>query len=178
VDLALAAADDLDEADLVDLLELGADHVVGDVEELALRQVGGERERDDRLVGRVQAPDDGFLDVVRELALGGAHAIADLLLGVLDVGLERELGDDARDALLVDRGQALDAGQGGDLVFEGLGDERLDFLGTGARVGGGHRDDREGDVREEVDAQAREGLKPHGQHDQDDAGNEDGAADG
>ena len=169
IDLNLAhlAAVDLDGGDAVDLfeqrLQIVFDLPARDVRRLARADgVHHDRQRRD-----VEALDRRIFDVLRQLAANGRDLFADFGGRRLRVDFEPQLDADARDALGRRRDDLLDAVDAGDGVFDRPRDERLDFLRTGAGIDHGDVDEREVDVRKEVDAEPchRHDAEHHEAHD-------------
>jgi hypothetical protein len=159
LDLALAAADEVDAADAGDLLHALLDLVLGDLGEVADRQVAGEGDREDGCGAGVELGDHGRVDAAGQVALDGGDLVADVLEGLVAVDLEFELEDDVGDALEVARGHALDAAERLEGLLDRVGDLGLHGLRVGARVDHGGRDDREVDAGEQLHADAREAVE-------------------
>jgi hypothetical protein len=93
LNLALAAADEVDAADAGDLLHALLDLVLGDLGEVADRQVAGEGDREDGGGAGVELGDDGRVDAAGQVALDRGDLVADVLEGLVAVDLEFELED-------------------------------------------------------------------------------------
>jgi hypothetical protein len=107
----------------------------------------------------VELLDHGRVDALGQLALDRGDLVADVLQREVAVDLELELEDHRGDALVVARGHALDAAQRLQRLLDRVGDLRLHRLRVGARVDDGRGDDRELDVREQLDADARQAVE-------------------
>ncbi len=155
LDLAIGAALDRDLRHALDLLERGAEHVVGELARLAERARAVERIGEDRRRGDVEPAHRGLLDLGGELEARLRHALAHLGRRLLDVGAELEEDHRRREALARVRLHAVDAVERDDGVFEGLRDLVLDLVRARARVDDADRHHREGDVGEELGAEAQ-----------------------
>ena len=156
LDLAAGAADDLDLADAADALEPLLDLLVGDLGDLAERQVAGDDNLQDRHGAGIE-----LLNHRRERGLGKigndqVDLVANLLGRDVAVLLEHEPQHDPRLPLDRRRSQLVDAADGIDRAFDVLGDLGFDLLGRRARIDDRDGDGRHVDVRQQIDAQADE----------------------
>ena len=140
--------------------------------------LGRERERDDRLRGRVELLHDRRLDVLRQLAADLVDLGADVLRGQVAVALELELDDDGETPSSELRGDAVDALHRVERLLHPPRHLALDRLRRRARVDGLHHHHRDVDVGKLVDRQPA--VAEEAQHDQAEHHHrrEDGAADG
>ena len=160
VDLALAAADDQHLADAVGALEPPAQHLVGELGDVAHGLVGGDGHGDDRRRRRVELLDRGLQRRARQQRQDAVDAVAHFLRGDVGVLVEHERHDDLRDAFGRGRAQRVDGADGVDGFFDLVGDLGLDLLGRRAGQPRGHDDGRDVDVGKAVDAEAAEGEEP------------------
>ena len=157
VDLALAAADHHHLADAVGALEPPAQHLVGELGDVAHRLGGGHRHGDHRRGGRVELLDRRLEGGARQLRQDAVDAITHFLGRGVAVLVEDERHHHLRDPLRRDRTQRVDGADGVDRFLDLVGDLGLDLLGRGPGQAGGHDDGRDVDVREAVDAEPEEG---------------------
>ena len=155
--LLLAADGDLaDAGNLADLLrELG----IGVVVHLGQGQgVGGDRQQQDRRVGRVDlAIGRRRRQIARQLAAGGIDGGLDVVGRRIDVAIEIELHDDRGGAEPAGGRRLRHARDLRELPLQRLRDRRGHGLGAGARQLRGHLNGREVDLRQRRDRQARIG---------------------
>ena len=156
-DLALVHGEDPGRGDAVDALEARRDLVLDDRLEPHGRQVAGDAVEDDRERAEAELHDQRLAGLLREVLFVEADLIADVLGGEVEVGAPLELDADDRDALGRLRRDLLDPVDRADDLFEGPGQDVLDVLGRGARVGRDDGDRREFEVGEEVQPQPGEG---------------------
>src|SRR6185369_1823551 len=177
VDGALLATDEDHLADagerLDDFLHLAACQLGHLAEAPAARH----RDAHDRRRIDVELVDDGRVGPGRELRQHRRHLVADVLRRHLARLLEDELHDHARDALARRALQDVDALDRVDRLLDDLRDAGLHLLDARALQRGGDGDDREVDVREEIDAERAVAEEPEDDEGPDQHGREDGAAD-
>jgi hypothetical protein len=126
VDAALATAHDLDLADAVDGLQAALDDILGDAGQLLVGEVALDRQHEDGYRVGIHLLDDRAIDPGGQISEHRGDPIAGLLGGLVAVLLERELGDDRRDALAADRLQRLDARDRVDHALDRVGHVGLD----------------------------------------------------
>ena len=155
--------DERHEADARKLRHLLGEARVREIMDLRQRQrLGGQRERQDRGVGGVDLAVDGRIrQVPRQIGAGRVDRGLDLLLGDVDVEVERELQRDDRGAVGGGRGHLVQARDLAELALERGRHRGGHDLGPRARVEGHDLDRRVVDLRER-----RNGKLPVG----DDAG--------
>ena len=140
---------------------------VGEIGELAQRDGGrGQRQRHDRLVGRVHLGiGRGIGQVARQRRARGVDGRLHVLGGGIDVAVEHELQRDLADAVGGGRGHAGERRDLPELALERRGDQVGGGLGIGARQLGRHLDGREIDLRQRGDRQppvAEHAAQRHG----------------
>ena len=108
--------------------------------------------------------DDGVLGVERQLAALLCHLGGDVDEGGVDVLSGTQMRGDLRHAVGTARLDIIEAFGRSDCAFQRTGDETLDEIGVGARIGRGYLDDRIGDLGILAQAQAVIGSQPE-QHD-------------
>ena len=144
-----------------------------------LAQVPAARERDAHHRNRVHVElvDHRRVRTDGQLRQDGRHLVAHVLRRGVARLLEHELHDDGRQALLGNAAELVDAVDRVDRLLEDLRDAGLHLLDARALQRGGDRDDREVDVRKEVEPEATVGEEA--EHDQrhDQHGREHRAAD-
>jgi hypothetical protein len=157
VDGAVEAADQAHLADAVGALELHLHDLVGQLRQLAQRQVAGHRHREDGRLVIVELRDDRRLGVAGQVLDRGGDLLAHVLGGDVDVAPEVEVEDDDGLARPGDRPQLADALHGVDDLLDLARDLGLHLFGGGARELGAHA--HAGDVHggEAVDAKTRVG---------------------
>ncbi len=128
VDRAQQAADDGDFADARGPLERHLHDLVGDLGELANREVPRQRDRKHRRAIVVLLEDHRRVDIVGKLSQHRADAIADVLRRGVDVAIEVERDVHHRLARRRHRSQFADAFDAVDGFFDDVGDLGLDFL--------------------------------------------------
>ena len=164
-DLALVHREDPGRSDAVDALEARRDLVLDDRLEPHGRQVAGDAVENDRERAEAEFHDQRLARLFGQVLLVEADLVADVLGGEVEVGAPFELDADDRDALGRLRRDLLDPVDRAHDLLEGPGQDVLDVLGRGARIGRDDRDRRELEVREEVEAQP--GERDGAQDDQD-----------
>ena len=165
----LLTAGDGDQTDAGELRDLLREHGVGEVFNLLQRNgVRGEREREDRRVGRVDLGVDGRVgQVLRKEGVGGVDGGLHVLLGDVDGLLEAELERDDGAATGGDGGHLLKAGDLAELALERTGDRLRHHVGAGAGVVGLDLDDGVVDLRQRGDRQFQprdKARKQNGHH--------------
>ena len=164
LDLAIGAADQLHLPDAADALEPLFDLLVGNLREIAQRQVAAHRDLQDRLRAGVELLNHRRLGRFGERCRHERHAIAYFLGGDVAVLFEQEGDDDLRHAFDGARAELVDAADRVDRAFDLLRDLAFDLFGRRARIRDGDRHRRQVDVREQVDAQPHERVQAdHGQ---------------
>ncbi len=156
-DLALVHGEDPGRSDAVDALEARRDLVLDDGLELHGRHVAGDAVEDDRERAEAELHDQRLAGLFREVLFVEADLVADVLGGEVEVGAPLELDADDRDALGRLRRDLLDPVDRADDLFERPGQDVLDVLGRGARIGRDDGDRRELEVGEVVEPQPGEG---------------------
>ena len=155
-DLPLVHGEDAGRGDAVDPFEARGDLVLDDGLELHGRDVAGDAVEDDRERAEAELHDQRLAGLLGQILLVEADLVADVLGGEVEVGPPLELDADDRDALRGLRGDLLDPVDRADDLLEGPGQDVLDVLGRGARIGRDDGDGRELEVGEEVEPQPRE----------------------
>jgi hypothetical protein len=110
--------------------------------------LAGERDPHDGLRVGIALGDDRLVDLFGELVARAGHAVAHVVRSRLDVLAELELDGDLRDLLAAQRGHDLHALDAVHLVFEDVGDRRLDDFRRSARKHGRDGHDRRVDRRQ------------------------------
>ena len=122
-DLALDTADTLDLRHAAHALQRALDDVVDEIGKLLRRLAGRDRSiGDDRQADHVDALDQRFVDVLRQVGADAGDGVLDVIERAIGVGLQRELDRGHRQAVGDRRRNmphALDAGYA---VLDGLGD--------------------------------------------------------
>ncbi len=138
------AAADADEADAVQLRDLLRQPRLAQILELGQRQrLRGDRERQDRRVGRIDlGVDRRDRQVARQQIVGGVDRRLHLLLGDVEAEIETELQRDDRGAGGTRRGHLIEARHLPELPLERRGDRRGHHLRAGAGIEGLHLDGR------------------------------------
>ena len=118
IDRAVEAADQPHLADAVGALELDLDDLVGELGQLAQREVAGHRHGEDGRLVVVELRDDRRLGVARQVLDREGDLLADVLGGDVDVPPEVEVDDDDGLARPGDRPQLADALDGVDDLLD------------------------------------------------------------
>ena len=179
VDLAGAAAAEVDLADAVDRLDAALHLLVGELRERPeAHRVRRQHDRHDRIRVGIHLLDDRRQHLRRQVAHRPGNLLTDVVGGVVDVALEHEAEGDGgaafADAL---RQHLVDAGDAAQRLLERLDHGRRHLGGAGPRQLHADGDRRGIGLREEVDAEVAEGedAQHHQRHDE--HGGEDGPAD-
>jgi len=154
-DLAFPAACEADAADAADSLDARLHALVGEFADRTNRLRACEQYRQDRLRVRVDALDDGHLDVSRQVAHHRRDIVADFLRLQLHFVIEFELDVDDRQRIGRAASQTADAFDGVDRFLENLGDGAFDGFGRGTLEDRGNDDHRKFDTRPQVDSESR-----------------------
>jgi hypothetical protein len=152
---AWPAAHDADRADARQAAQLVADLPVRDVRELAQVALSGHDDRQYRRRVEVELVDDRRLGAGRQQRQDRVDLALHFLLGHVAVLLEQELHRDERAPLGRRAAQFVDARDRVDRVLDELRDAGLHLLDRGAGSVRRDHDDRQVDVREQVDADAQ-----------------------
>ena len=130
-------------------------HGVGQIAEAAqVDGLRGERQRDDRRVGRVHLRIERRVgQVARQRRAGGVDRRLHVLRGGVDVAVEIELQRDLADAERTRRGHRLQRRDLAELALQRRGDQRGDGVGIGAGQLRRDLDGREIDLRQRRDRQ-------------------------
>jgi hypothetical protein len=116
---------------------------VADVRELKQVVVGaGEREPEKRLGVGVLLGHDRLFHILGQALAHPRHLVAGVLRRGLDIAVEVELEADVADAFLARAGEGAEPLHRAQLLFQDVGDRRLDHLRVGAWQHRAHRDDR------------------------------------
>ena len=157
-----------DAADAVDFGQFRLQQRVGGVADLVDRQgVGGQRQRQDRRVGRVHLGVDRRVGKVgRQRTRGGVDRGLHVLRGGIHAAVEVELQRDLAGALGALRGHRDQTRDLAELALQRGGDQGLHGFRAGAGKLGGHLDGGEVDLRQRGDRQ-RAVAQGAGQQDRD-----------
>ena len=109
--------------------------------------------------------DHRWIHSLRQLPDDGRQLVANFLGGHVPVLLQYELRDDLNHSLAGGRTQLIHTGDLVDRFLKELGDGSLHLLGVGTRQGGGHKDNGEVDLGEQVNTEP--GIRRQPQHDGD-----------
>ena len=155
--------------DLADAAHLGEplrQHRVGEVGELAQRdRRRGQRQRDDRRVGRVHLRIDRRVgEVLRQRRARAVDRGLHVLRRRVDVAVEIELQRDLADPERARRDQIRERGNLPELPLQRRGHQRRDHVGARARKLRGHLDGREVDLRQRRDRQPEVSEQPAQHH--------------
>ncbi|HYG09070.1 MAG TPA: hypothetical protein VD835_03750 [Pyrinomonadaceae bacterium] len=177
LNLAAAAADDLDVADAVDALDALFDLLVGDLRHFAQTAWRGDGDAQDGRGVCVELLDDRLFSRLRQIGHDEVHLVAHFLRRDVGVFVEQELDEDLRDAFHRGRAQFVYAADGVDGGFDLV--RHLGFDLARARAGVDHRDRDRGevDLRKQINAEREEREDSHHRQRQYQHRREDGAAD-
>ncbi len=157
VDLADLPALDRRGGDVVDLLDLRGDGVVGQVVERALVEVAaGDGDQRHGNVRDVELDDEGLQNAGRQIGLDLRHPLHHFHLADVDVRAPIEPDLNRPDAVLGEGFHVLDVRGRADGLFDGVDDALFDVEGRRALIDDADEGDGHLDVRKEVDRQAVE----------------------
>ena len=143
-DLALDTADAFDLGDVAHALQRTLDDVVDEVGQLFRRLARRDRRiGDNRQADHVDALDQRFVDVLRQVGAHPRNGVLDVIQRPVGVGLERKLDRRQRQPVGDRRRNVSHALDARHAVFDGLGDLRLEFGRRGAELRYRDRDHRD-----------------------------------
>jgi hypothetical protein len=126
----------------------------------------------------VELYDLWFVRAVRQFIQDLFNLLVDVNPRLVLVDAELELDEHQRQALLVDRVHAFDAGDGGNGVLDTFGDLTFHFLGTCPGINRGHRDKRKLDVGKQIDNEPQIREETENENRRDDDGGQHRSGDG
>ena len=139
--------------------------------EIADALIGAERHEHDRRRLRVDFGDDGRVDALRQVAQHRVDLVAHVLRGDVTVLVELEGDRDLREAFHRGRAELVDAFDRIDRAFDLVADIGLDLFRRRAVEARRDEHERQVDVRELIEAEARITHEPeHHDHQHQDAG--------
>ena len=156
-DFAFDAAVAFDTANALQRLQPAFDDVVNMPRQLFQRHArAGRCVRKNRLALDVDALNDGFVDVARQVGADFFNGVFNVVEGAIGIDLKPEFNGRCRAAIGQRRDDVFDACDVGDRVFNFLRDLAFEFGRCGAALRHRHRDNRHVDVGKLRDRQSHE----------------------